>query len=103
VSSSNAWAVGHYYNTAAAEPLILHWNGSAWKRVASPDPGGSATDTVLYGVLVLDTSFWGSRRGSDFGDFSSLRPRAIAGEAFGIFVSLRAVKDVTMINHFRWK
>jgi hypothetical protein len=55
VSSPNAWAVGYYYN-AAAEPLILHWNGSAWKRVASLDPGGSAADNVLYGVTATSSS-----------------------------------------------
>jgi hypothetical protein len=57
VSASNAWAVGSYYNAAAAEPLILHWNGTAWKQVASPDPGGSASDNVLYGVTATSSSY----------------------------------------------
>jgi hypothetical protein len=27
--------------------LMLHWNGSCWTRVASPDPGG-ATGSLLF-------------------------------------------------------
>lgn len=37
VSSSNAWAVGSYSNGAAPQTLILHWNGTAWKHVTSPN------------------------------------------------------------------
>lgn len=36
---------------------ILHWNGTAWKQVASPDPGGSASDNVLYGVTATSSSY----------------------------------------------
>jgi hypothetical protein len=34
LSASSAWAVGTCDGATAA--LILHWNGHAWKRVASP-------------------------------------------------------------------
>jgi hypothetical protein len=34
LSASNAWAVG----SDANNPLILHWNGKAWRRVAAPRP-----------------------------------------------------------------
>src|SRR5689334_10210569 len=40
-SSSNAWAVGDYFNGASDQTLIEHWNGTAWKVQPSPDPGGS--------------------------------------------------------------
>jgi hypothetical protein len=32
ISSSDAWAVGRYFNTTtrAYDTLILHWNGTAW-------------------------------------------------------------------------
>jgi hypothetical protein len=41
VSSSYAWAVGSYGNDTCttAATVILHWNGSAWLRVKSPDAG----------------------------------------------------------------
>ena len=42
-SPTDAWAVGYYENAPTRaehfHPLILHWNGSAWSRVNSPNPG----------------------------------------------------------------
>ena len=40
-SASDAWAVGSYVSdtTGVRDTLILHWNGTAWSRVASPSPG----------------------------------------------------------------
>ena len=35
-SAANAWAVGY----SAHGPLILHWNGAAWKRVPLPAAAG---------------------------------------------------------------
>ena len=32
----DAWAVGSTGSGARAEPLVLHWNGSAWSRKAMP-------------------------------------------------------------------
>jgi hypothetical protein len=56
VSARNAWAVGHYYSpTAAADKtLILHWNGTAWTKVASPSPGTESND--LNGVTAISAS-----------------------------------------------
>src|SRR5262249_9144304 len=31
-SAANAWAVGYLGGISASMPLILHWNGMAWKR-----------------------------------------------------------------------
>ncbi|MHB1876253.1 MAG: hypothetical protein ACYCPF_15505 [Streptosporangiaceae bacterium] len=45
-SAGNAWAVGG----RAGKTLIVHWNGSAWKVVASPTPAGGAT---LAGVAAI--------------------------------------------------
>ena len=40
VSASGAWAVGWYYLTGgeASNTLILHWNGTSWTRMPSPNP-----------------------------------------------------------------
>jgi hypothetical protein len=40
VSATNAWAVGSYWDTTtnAFKTLIVHWNGTAWRQVASPTP-----------------------------------------------------------------
>jgi hypothetical protein len=55
-SSSNAWAVGAYQTAGGGKNLILHWNGRAWKQVASPSPG---TSPVLMGVAARSgTDAW---------------------------------------------
>jgi hypothetical protein len=53
-SANNAWAVGHYVNptTQAVETLALHWNGTRWSKVASPNP---TTDSSLSGVSADST------------------------------------------------
>jgi hypothetical protein len=65
-SASNAWAVGDFSNGTADQTLIEHWNGSRWKRVASPDPGGSASFNSLRGVSVTS-----SRNAWAVGDYQS--------------------------------
>ena len=37
-SPSDAWAVGTYTTGTMDKTLIEHWNGTAWKLVASPNP-----------------------------------------------------------------
>jgi hypothetical protein len=37
-SASNAWAVGSRGTGTGAEPILLHWDGSRWAAVKSPDP-----------------------------------------------------------------
>jgi hypothetical protein len=59
-SSSSAWAVGSYADSAQfQQTLIEHWNGSAWKQVPSPNPGGAGTWNILAGVAYISrTSAW---------------------------------------------
>ena len=40
-SARNAWAVGQVIKVGFSKSLILHWNGRAWHRVASPAPAGA--------------------------------------------------------------
>lgn len=59
ISVTNAWAVGSFSNGTALQTLALHWNGSAWKRVKSPSPGGAAHDSELASVTALSaTNAW---------------------------------------------
>jgi hypothetical protein len=37
-SDVDVWAVGSRIGTGGDKTLIVHWNGSAWKRVPSPSP-----------------------------------------------------------------
>jgi hypothetical protein len=55
-SSTNAWAVGYYYNGTGEQTLILHWDGTSWTRVASPNPGGSSNLNELSGVAATSSS-----------------------------------------------
>jgi hypothetical protein len=67
VSASSAWTVG--YIPAGADgysSLIGHWNGSAWKRVPSPNPG--AEGTSLDGITAVSSgNIWAV--GTDSGAF----------------------------------
>jgi hypothetical protein len=54
ISSSNAWAVGDFDNGTTLQTLVEHWNGTTWKRVASPSPGSVSSD--LHGVTAVSAS-----------------------------------------------
>lgn len=60
VSATSAWAVGNYCTTAACgveDTLILHWNGTSWSKVKSPNP--SSTVNNLTGVSgTAGTDIW---------------------------------------------
>lgn len=67
VASNDLWAVG-YYSTAYANPsqtLILHWDGTRWTRVNSPNPipesaaNGISSEYVgnfLYSVVAVSAN-----------------------------------------------
>jgi len=46
-SHSDAWAVGEIITSTGVQTLALHWNGSKWAQVASPNP---ETTSELFGV-----------------------------------------------------
>ncbi len=41
LSVVNCWAVGYYDKGTAQMSQALHWNGTKWRQVDTPDPGGS--------------------------------------------------------------
>ena len=58
VSASDIWAVGNLYNPTKGKghPMSLHWNGSQWQRVITPNPSAGGS---LYGVAaVSSTNVW---------------------------------------------
>jgi len=64
-ATQNAWAVGYFANGAGNSTLILHWNGTKWAHVGSPDLGAT---NVLLGVAASSAgNAWavGSFRTSD--------------------------------------
>jgi hypothetical protein len=57
ISATDAWAVGAYINANhVVQTLIEHWNGTAWKRVPSPDAGGSGSSNALAAVAANSAS-----------------------------------------------
>jgi hypothetical protein len=50
-SASNAWTVGQ--DDVTGKTIIQHWNGIAWKRVASPTLAGAS---ALYAVAAISAS-----------------------------------------------
>jgi len=56
LSPANAWAAGSYCTTGTCsvqDTLILHWNGTAWSKVASPSRGPT---NVVYGVTTISAA-----------------------------------------------
>jgi hypothetical protein len=69
-SASDAWAVGATKTAIGQPTIIAHWNGTAWKQVASPSPGSSAS--FLRGVTATSASnVWA------VGDFSNGGPSQV--------------------------
>src|SRR5579859_6981849 len=64
-SASNAWAVGGYYHGNAQLTLTEHWNGTTWKVVPSPNPGGTAGKNFLFGVAARSSQAWAVGRYRD--------------------------------------
>ena len=59
-SARNCWAVGSYARGTAQLNEALHWDGTSWSRIATPDPGipGSGAH-MLDGVSCASrTSCW---------------------------------------------
>jgi hypothetical protein len=58
-SATNAWAVGESDRiTGAPQPLILHWNGTAWTQVPSPNPDPTRGATLAGVVSTSTSSAW---------------------------------------------
>ncbi len=63
VSSSACWAAGEYGPQGTAQNEVLRWNGKAWSRMKTPQPGGTSDGNVndLSGLTCASpTSCWAS-------------------------------------------
>jgi len=52
---ADAWAVGYAATKNCAyncidQTVAVHWNGTRWTRVATPDPGGPNQSSILFGM-----------------------------------------------------
>lgn len=58
VSATDVWAVGFAEPTSTSSPqtLILHWDGTSWTVVPSPNPAGVGADNELSGVTAISAN-----------------------------------------------
>jgi hypothetical protein len=53
LSADDAWAVGHYWAETRWQSFIVHWDGTQWSSVPSPNVG--ERDNFLTGVVAVST------------------------------------------------
>ncbi len=114
VSASDVWAVGFAEPTSVANPqtLILHWDGTSWTVVPSPNPAGVGVDNELSGATAVSaTDVWavgetgnGAQtlteqwNGTSWAAVSSPSAGRLAGVAAVSASDIWAVGSVTDIN-----
>ncbi|HYP39629.1 MAG TPA: kelch repeat-containing protein [Chloroflexia bacterium] len=55
VASNDVWVVGYYYpESGAHRTFILHWDGTSWTRVPSPNPGWYVSR--LFGAVAVSAN-----------------------------------------------
>lgn len=58
LSGDDVWAVGTVVVDGTIETLVVHWDGQRWKRIASPNPGGSAGSDLRSVFATSATDVW---------------------------------------------
>jgi len=63
ISPANIYAFGSYFASDGSGhqmTLLLHWNGTSWMIVPSPDPtqGGFLSDLLFAGVTPSPGNIW---------------------------------------------
>ncbi|HUS14941.1 MAG TPA: FG-GAP-like repeat-containing protein [Chloroflexia bacterium] len=55
IAPNDVWAVGYYYPESGAHRTVtIHWNGTTWTRIASPNPG--AYVSRLFDVTAVSSN-----------------------------------------------
>lgn len=55
VAADDIWAVGSWFTKGFVDrTLILHWDGTAWTRVPSPNADAADNDIVSVGAIATD-------------------------------------------------
>jgi hypothetical protein len=57
-SATNAWAVGSYNNGTTVQPLVLHWNGTAWRVKPTTNPDGFTAERLKGVAATSRTNAW---------------------------------------------
>jgi hypothetical protein len=60
-SAANCWAVGTYGAPETSFDQALHWNGTAWSQIPTPEPGGTtsgASQELVGAACKTATNCW---------------------------------------------
>ena len=105
LSAADAWAVGDVkadHATTGYEPLIMHWDGTSWRRTAAPASPGGGTLTSIAGSSP--DNVWAVGSWEPTGQLRPLivhwngkrwRPVHFAGDAKFGYISGLAVRSAT--------
>ena len=74
VAANDVWAVGQYsYNAGKTYvPLFLHWNGTQWQHVPSPEFGDYNVLEDVHAIAANDIWAVGTTAGCNFCNFDTL-------------------------------
>src|SRR5439155_153492 len=58
VSSNNVWAVGYHVAGGYSQTLIIHWDGTQWSVIPSPNPASHWTGELYSVVAISADDVW---------------------------------------------
>lgn len=58
IAADDVWMVGDYGKGASSRLLTLHWDGSRWRDIAAPSPGGKYNTTGASVSAVASDDVW---------------------------------------------
>jgi glucose/arabinose dehydrogenase len=111
VAPNDVWATGYYGPSGTGQSLFLHWNGSAWSRVPSPNVGENTFPIEIKAVSAGDVwavgnAFSGGVAGSlvmhwDGASWSVVpSPNASSGNNYLFGIAPVSASDVWMVGEY---
>jgi hypothetical protein len=60
LSPADAWAVGDYapHTAGTGQTLVMHWDGTSWTQVASPNPVAASSSQLAAVSMVSASDAW---------------------------------------------
>jgi PKD repeat protein len=78
-SAADCWAIGYSFQEGAYRTLALHWDGAAWRRVATPNTGATQNNYLIGLSCTSAYHCWSTGyRTDDAGVFETLTVRYVA-------------------------
>lgn len=58
LGADDVWAVGMQAGASSGETLIVHWDGTQWSPVKSPNPSGAPMSILTSAAAVTQSDVW---------------------------------------------